>query len=285
MCFRKKTGVDIGHLAAYLVWGCLFVYGGACLESAAQSGAAAAAEHYRSASRLYKEGRYAQAIEELTLSLRLKPDQPRTARLLGISYQLTGNLSEAEKAFLHAIRFDATDAEAWFFLGRVRYEENFFEPARDTLGKALRLDPGSTRAREYLALTLEAEGDTGGALGAYQEACELSARLKKPSWTLHLEYGTLLHKLNRVEESEKQLLMARGLNPSHWQAHFELGKLYLETGQHDSAARELIAALAASGATEEDTARICRVLVRVYYAMGREQDALKVLALAEKSKP
>jgi Flp pilus assembly protein TadD len=265
-------------LAACVGWCCLW------RGAAAQTPDVAALQHYQSASRLYLAGQFGRAIDELKLSLRLEPNQPRAAKLLGISYQLTEHLPEADEALVLATRLAPSDAEAWFFLGRVCYLENFFERARNALGKALHLDPGHIRAHEYLALTLEADGDPDRALEEYREALQQAGSKKAPSWSIHVEYGTLLHKLNQLEESEKQLLAARDLNPTHWRAHFELGKLYFEAGKHDRAAVELTAALAAGEAAEEDQVRICRVLARVYYAMGRDQDALKALARAEKSK-
>jgi len=241
--------------------------------------------YYQQASKLYLEGRYAAAADELARSLRLDPQQPRATRLLGICYQLTDRPDEAEKAFLHASTLDAKDAETWFFLGRVYYVQNFFDKALSVLETALRLDSRDARIHELLALTLEAQGDTDRALKEYGEAVRWNGMRQNRTNTPHLNYGVFLHKLNRLDESEKQLLTSRDLNRKDWQTHFELGKLYHDQTKLEAAAEELVAALKTGTAGEEDRVRVYRLLGRVYYQMGREQDARDAMTLAETAKP
>lgn len=240
--------------------------------------------YYQRASRLYLEGRYAPAADELTRSLQLNPQQPRATKLLGICYQLTDRLDEAQKAFLQASRLDAKDAEAWFYLGRVYYVQNFFDKALPVLETALRLDSRDVRIHELLALTLEAQGETDRALKEYGEAVRWNGLRQSRTHTPHLNYGVFLHKLNRLEESEKQLLTSRDLDPKDWQTRFELGKLYHDQTKLEAAIEELAAALETGTAGQEDRARVYRLLGRVYYQMGREQDARNAMALAEAAK-
>ncbi len=242
-------------------------------------------EFYQRASQLYLEGRYAAAADELARSLQLDPQQPRATRLLGICYQLTDRLDEAEKAFLHASRLDAKDAKTWFFLGRVYYVQNFFAKALPVLETALRLDSRDARIHELLALTLEAQGETDRALREYGEAVRWNGMRQNRTYTPHLNYGVFLHKLNRLDESEKQLLISRDLNQEDWQTHFELGKLYHDQTKLEAAAKELVTALKTGTVGKEDRVRVYRLLGRVYYQMGREQDARNAMTLAETAKP
>lgn len=262
--------------------------GVASAQSAASQPTAAdrkAFEHASSASRLYVQGKYREAIKELEVSLELNPLQPRAAKALGISYQLIEDLPAAENAFRRATKLDPKDSEAWFFLGRACYTDNFFDQALAALRTAMRLDPSDVRVREYLALTLEAIGQTGQALDEYEEGLRQAKGQGKPSWSLHLTYGILLRKLNRFQESERELTAARRLNPELWQVHFELGKLYYETEKPDLAIAELNAALQSATATDGDRTRVLRLLSRAYYSVGREEDARKAMAMAEKNTP
>ncbi len=244
-----------------------------------------ALEHYSAASRLYLKGNYARVVEELKVSLQLDPGQLRATRLLGITYQLLGRLPDAESAFRQAIRLSAKDSESWFYLGRVCYEQNFFDRAVEALRQALLLKPSDIRAREYLALTLVATGDTDGAVRECNVGLREADRDRQHSWSLHLTYGILLHKLNRLAESESQLRRSRELNPNHWRVWFELGKLHLETGRSDAAVENFMAALRTGTAKAEETVRIYRLLGRAYYALGHEEAAREALAEAEKFGP
>ncbi len=271
-----------------IVWG-LWLYGAACLWSQNQPADRTAREKanqlYRSASSLYLERRYAASADELVKSLELDPRQPRAAKLLGLCYQLTDRLDKAEAVFSQAAELDAKDPEVWFFLGRVYWVQNFFDKALPALETALRLDSRDARIHELLALTLEAQGQVSRALKEYEEAVRWNESRPSRMHTPHLNYGAFLHKLNRLEESEKQLLKSKALNPEDWQTRFELGKLYYDQFKLDRAADELQAALKASTVNGRDRARVGRILARVYYASGRELDAQAALARAEASEP
>lgn len=242
-------------------------------------------EHASSGSRLYVQGKYREAIKELEISLKLDPLQPRTTKLLGISYQLIEDLPAAENAFRQATKLDPKDAEAWFFLGRACYMENFFDQALAALGTAMRLGSPDVRVREYLALTLEAAGQPGQALDEYEEGLRQAEAQGKPSWSLHLAYGILLRKLTRFQESERELTAARTLNSEVWQVHSELGGLYFETERPDLAIAEFTAALQCATATGKDRTLVLRLLSRAYYSVGREEEARKAIAMAEGNTP
>lgn len=268
-----------------VLWLCCIPFVRATAQASEPTARGKALELYQRASRLYLEGRYAAAADELMRSLQFNPQQPRATKLLGICYQLTDRLDEAQKAFFQASRLDGKDSETWFFLGRVYYLQNFFDKALAVLETALRLDSRDVRIHELLALTLEAQGDTDGALKEYGEAVRWNGTRQNRTYTPHLNYGVILHKLNRLEESEKQLLTSRDLNPKDWQTHFELGKLYHDQARLEEAVQELAAALKTGTAGQEDRARVYRLLGQVYYHMGREQDARNAMALAETAKP
>lgn len=213
--------------------------------------------------------------------MKLDPGQLRPTRLLGLCRQLLGDLDGARDAFRQATRLDPRDAEAWFFLGRVYWIQNFFDQARQALETAIRLDPRDFRSHECLALTFEALADFDRALAEYRESVKLNDARPQPSHTPPLNFGALLFKAGRLEESEVQLKRARELNPRDWQARFELGKLYGRLGKFDAAVEELRSALAGGTAGIDDRARVYRVLARVYSQMGRPEDAARAAADAE----
>lgn len=234
------------------------------------------AELNRRASEFYAGRQFDKAIAELQRSLALDARQIGPAKLLGLCYQLTGREEEAERILLKATQLDTKDAEAWFFLGRAHYARNFFDRAVAALETAQRLNPRSGRILEQLGLALEAAEQTERAAEAYEEALK-----HNPPPSAHLNYGMLLYKLNRLDESEAQLRRAKAADPQDWRACFELGKVYSRRRKNAEAALELEAALKMRIQDADQTARISHLLGQVYLRMGRDEDARKMLAEAE----
>jgi tetratricopeptide (TPR) repeat protein len=241
-----------------------------------------ASERFGQARESFDGSQYAKAAEELVQSLQLNPQQPLAAKLLGICYQVRGDLKSAASAFLEATKLDGSDPESWFLLGRAYYMQHLFESARKVLETAERLDFQNPQVHELLALDLETIGDTEGALKEYTEAVRWNNKIPRPFATPHLSYGTFLHKLNRLEDSEQQLRIATTLNPKDWMAHFEMGKLYYDLDRFEAAVEELTEASRTAKPGSEDAARVYRLLGRTYYRMGRDEDAQSAIAMAGK---
>jgi Flp pilus assembly protein TadD len=225
---------------------------------------------------------YEQAGKSLVQSLRLDPQQPRAAKMLGVCYQILGDLKQAEVSFADTAHLDGDDPETWFFLGRVYYLEHSFDKAQTALQKAERLNSRDPQVHELLALIFETIGDTEGALGEFTQAVRWNNEIPKPLSTPHLSYGVFLHKLNRTEESEGQLRIAAKLNPKDWMAHFELGKLLFDLDRFEAAVQELTVASQMAKTGSGSAARVYRLLGRTYYRMGREDDARRAIAMAGK---
>jgi Tfp pilus assembly protein PilF len=251
----------------------------AVLLSAPACGQASDDDHFRRGFDLFVDQKPAEAAVELERSLQRDPRQPRAAKLLGLCYHLLKDNDKAEKAFLLAAELDPKDPDSHFFLGRLHYLKNFFEKARKELELALELNPRDPRAHSYLALTLEAMGDNDKALAEHQAAVKWNEKLPKPDFRPHESYGAFLLKLDRLPESEQQLRRAKEIDPSVWETLFELGKLYHRKGDLDASRRELEAALKAGSAGPEDASRIRHLLARVYYGLGRREDAAKLLGV------
>src|SRR5258705_8266454 len=96
---------------------------------AAQGSGPTASEYYRAGSKAFVEQRLDAAIDALSKSLALESKQLGAVRLLGLSYQLAGQLDRAESSFKDATVLAPEDAEAWFYLGRIYYIRNFFDRA------------------------------------------------------------------------------------------------------------------------------------------------------------
>ncbi|MGH9845191.1 MAG: tetratricopeptide repeat protein [Blastocatellia bacterium] len=233
--------------------------------------------------RFFRNQEPSEAVKCFRRSLELDPKQPRVAKLLGLSEQLTGDYERARKAFTLAGELDPNDPEPWYYLGRVYYLENFFGKAIEELQKAIRIDSRDYRPHYYLALTFEAEGRIDAAEDGYRKAIQLNLKRARPDFSPDYNYGVLLARIGRLEESEKHLKRSNELDPAAWAPHFELGKLYLRRDNLIGAERELISAAKAPTAGQKERSRIYNLLARVYFALGRDADAQKALAAREEA--
>jgi Flp pilus assembly protein TadD len=105
---------------------------GLMVHASAASQTPTALQYYQAGSKAFAEQRFDAAIDALNKSLALDSKQLSTVRLLGLSYQLTGQLDQAESRFKDASRLAPKDAEASFYLGRLYYVRNFFDKALST---------------------------------------------------------------------------------------------------------------------------------------------------------
>ena len=120
------------------------------------------------------------------------------------------------------------------------------------------------------------------ALREYREAIKWNERKRVPSFRPYYSYGVLLFKLNRLRESERQLLRARQLDPTVWETHFELAKLHYKQGKLDAALEELNSALKIASLQRKQSAQLYHLQARVYFKMGRKQEAQQALAKLKK---
>jgi len=241
----------------------------------------AVADFNQAGARFFRDQKPAEAVKCFRRSLELDPKQPKVAKLLGLSEQLTGDYESAKKAFTLAGELDPADPEPWYYLGRVYYLENFFGKAIDVFRKAIQIDARDYRPHYYLALSFEAESKIDAAEDGYRKAIELNLKRARPDFSPDYNYGVLLARLGRLDESEKHLKRSHELDATAWAPLFELGKIYLRTNDLIGAERELIAAANAPTAGQQERARIYHLLARVYFASGRDADAQKALAARE----
>jgi cytochrome c-type biogenesis protein CcmH len=112
---------------------------------------------------------FAIVIARMEAHLAANPGDARGWTLLAPIYMRQSRYDEAVKAFAAALRAGKLDAELYAGLGEARIMEAggvVTAAAREALAESVRLDPKSPRARYYLALAKEQDGDDGGAEAA-----------------------------------------------------------------------------------------------------------------------
>ena len=150
------------------------------------------------AARLEKAGPqqdFAIILARMEAHLAANPGDAKGWSLLAPIYLRQGRYDEAAKAFAAAVRVGNPDADLLAGLGEARIMEAggvVTAAAREAFAEAVKLDPKSPRARYYLALAKEQDGDGEGAQAALVQL--LSEAPADADWT-----GAVRARLERMQ--------------------------------------------------------------------------------------
>ncbi|MDX3808436.1 c-type cytochrome biogenesis protein CcmI [Bosea thiooxidans] len=127
------------------------------------------------AARLAKAGPqqdFAIIFARMEAHLAANPTDMKGWSLIAPIYLRQGRYDDAANAFASALRYGKPDAELFSGLGEARTlaaEGVVTAAAREAFAEAVKLDPKTPRARYYLALAKEQDGDTEGAIALLNE--------------------------------------------------------------------------------------------------------------------
>lgn len=180
------------------------------------------------------------SLKEYTRAASLQ--RPSAEMLVHVAqdYVLLNDLDDAGKWLLRAVEMNPHDPDAWYNLGRLRYQQQRFADAKACFEKSLQLAPRSVKAENNLGVTYEALNQNDKAMAAYRQAIawqELGPVNEKSEQPL-LNLATMLLHQNQVDEAEPLLLEAAKLAPKDSHLHEQLGHLYLQEQKYPQAQKE-----------------------------------------------
>lgn len=115
---------------------------------------------------------FALALSRIETHLANNPSDAKGWSVIAPVYMRQGRYDDAATAFASAIRHGEANSEAHAGLGEARTLAAggvVTAAARESMVEALRLDPKNARARFFLAVGKEQDGDAAGAIGALRE--------------------------------------------------------------------------------------------------------------------
>lgn len=164
----------------------------------------------------------------------------RAGRIAHANELMDGGQYPAAAAELKRIVADyPASAEAWIRLGYALVVLNDNAAAEKALAEALRLDAGQPRAHFYLGVVLHRRGDRTGAAARFREAIAA-----KPDYLeAHFNLGMTLKEDGKRAVAIEAFLDAVRCQPTQAPAHGQLGELLVQEGRPDDARRHLEEAL------------------------------------------
>jgi tetratricopeptide (TPR) repeat protein len=160
-----------------------------------------------------------------------------------MDYVLLADYPSADKWLTLSVQWDPGDSEAWYYLGRTKYNENRFEEAIHAFQKCLELSPQHVLAADGLGLSQAGLGRNADAIASLQKAISMQENSAQKTPEPYIDLGDLLNQQGRFEEALPPLQQAVAIAPRNIRAHEVLGKAYLNLNRLPEARHELEAAV------------------------------------------
>jgi Flp pilus assembly protein TadD len=202
-------------------------------------------------SRAFDKHNYAEAQKHFQQVTRLAPEWARGWKALGVTLALQNEIEAAEPPLRKACELSPSEPDACYYLARGFYARDRFAAALKVLQPLLATDPEPARIEEGIAQAKEGLGEFDDAETWYRKAVGRDPRRRA------LAFGRFLVRQGRSAEALPWLKRAVEYAPESGQAHFVLGRAYLETGATEQAISELRQA-ARLAQQDEAVARLLR---------------------------
>jgi len=180
-----------------------------------------------------KPGNLDQAVMALNDAVKTDPQFALGYASLGEAYRLKNIvdvnpkwMEEASSYCTQAIKLDDRLPSAFVTLGRIHDASGKYDLAVQEFQHALQLDSRNADAIGGLALAQE----KAGRLQEAEKALQRAIALKPDYWDGYNSLGLFYDRQNRYDEAIAQLRRAAELTPDNAQVLFNLGAVYLDTG-------------------------------------------------------
>jgi tetratricopeptide (TPR) repeat protein len=204
------------------------------------------------------------SLAEFTAGAKYHDPSAFDLKIVALDYVLLGDYVDADKWLTRSVEWNPQDTDAWYYLGRARYNENKFADAVSAFQQCLKLSPGNVKAEDNLGLSYAGLGRNEEASAAYKQAMAWQSQSVSKNPGPHIDLGSLLLDENRPEEAVPYLLQAIEIAPRESRAHELLGKAYTRLDKLPEAQTELERAVQLS----PQSANLHCMLAPVYRKQG-----------------
>lgn len=164
-------------------------------------------EDFINGSNLFKEGKYAEAIEAFKKVIENLPDYEVAHHNLGLSYLRNGSLDEAIGAFNKAIELKPDMIEAYFGLGECYIKKQESDKALEVFSKTTEIQPDNPKLYYNLGVIYYNNDQTDEAIAAFEKSSALDPKFSSTHYQLGLAYFKKENPDKAIEHFEKFLAL------------------------------------------------------------------------------
>ena len=220
---------------------------------------------------LFRQQKATESLAEFTAGAKFQRPRAEQLKVVAADYVMLGDYSDADKWFSQVVSETPKDADAWYLLGRTRYNENEFAGAITAFEHALALRPKYVEAENNIGLAWRELNDREKARSAFQAAIDWQGDSPVDAQPF-LNLGTLLADAGNHEQAAALLGRALSLAPNNPTAHEELGKVYLAMNRLPEAEAELEKAIAIAPETSALHYKLGQILRKEGHADRAQQE-------------
>jgi tetratricopeptide (TPR) repeat protein len=222
----------------------------------------------------YRERRYSDAAVLFKTYTDGRPTNPWGFYMLGLSAWKSGDRTQAESAFVEALKLDSTHVKSHLNLSRVLLESGQPDSALVHIDQAIALDSTSSEPLRLRGRAFEIQGKTDDAIVAYQRAI---VKNDSDTWAMN-NLGALYIGLKRFDDAIGPLARANEIQDKVAAFHNNLGMALELTGRFAQAIEQYRAALAIEGTYGKAVSNLQRV------EQVKQDPSITPVDLAERSK-
>lgn len=216
---------------------------------------------------LFREQRPKDSLAEFTEGAKYQRPQASDLKIVAADYVVLGDFGDADKWLTAVVEETPKDAEAWYLLGRTKYNENRFEEAIRAFQQVLTLRPGDLKAENNLGLSYQGLNRLDEAKQAFEIAISWQKDLPVRDAQPYLNMGALLADQNEPSQAISYLRQAVTFAPHNPKVHEELGRVYDLLKMPDKAELELKQAVTLA----PHVAGLHYKLGQIYRRQGKQQ--------------
>jgi len=209
------------------------------------------------------------SLAEYTEGAKYRKPTASDLKIVALDYVLLGSYADASKWLARSVEEDPHDAEAWYFLGRAKYNENRFEDAILAFERCLALEPRNLKAQSNLGLSYAGLNRVAEAQAAFLKAIEWQAEAPRKDPEAYIGLGDLLVQQNRAAEAVPYLQKAVQIAPQESRAREKLGSAYLNLNQLSAAQEQVESAVA----LDPRSPSLHYLLGSIYRKQGQQEKA------------
>jgi tetratricopeptide (TPR) repeat protein len=215
---------------------------------------------------LFREKRPKDSLAEFMEGSKYQHLQASDLKIVAADYVVLGDFADADKWLSTVTEETPKDAEAWYLLGRTKYNENRFEEAIQCFQRTLSLRAGDIKAEDNLGLSYQGLNRIDEAKTAFENAISWQKDSPIKDAQPYLNMGVLLADQGQASQALPYLQQAVALAPHNPKAHEELGRVYDLLKMPDKAEQELEQAIALA----PDVAALHYKLGQLYRRQGKQ---------------
>jgi tetratricopeptide (TPR) repeat protein len=216
---------------------------------------------------LFREQRAKDSLAEFTEGSKFAHPQASDLKIVAADYVVLGDFADADKWLSFVTNETPQDAEAWYLLGRTKYNENRFDEAIQCFQRTLSLRANDIKAENNLGLSYQGLNRLDEAKRAFENAISWQKDSPVKDAQPYLNMGILLADQDQPSQALPYLQQAVDLAPHNPKAREQLGRVYDLLKVPDKAEQELEQAVALA----PDVSALHFKLGQIYRRQGKRQ--------------